>query len=161
MKGQGKNRMKIVSPSKVRYGNYLFPIKAQSHTENLQKLLIQFSKRKFSPAAVCSVPQYWAKAIRLSLMKMLEIDPEIEIGHIKERSGRLSINIFTVTVNAEKLLSIDDLIWGRKTWRHMKWMDYDNAPVPVTCNIPGCVANHKDQCHKRLHDPKPRLRATQ
>jgi hypothetical protein len=106
--------MKIVSPNKVRYGNYLFPIKAQSHTENLQKLLILFSKRKFSPAAVCSVPQYWAKAIRLSIMKMLEIDPEIEIGHIKERSGRLSINIFTVTVDAERLLSIDDLIWGLK-----------------------------------------------
>lgn len=106
--------MKIVSPSKVRYGNYLFPIKAQSHTENLQKLLILFSKRKFSPAAVCSVPPYWAKTIRLSIMKMLEIDPEIEIGHIKERSGRLSINIFTVTVDAEELSSIDDLIWGLK-----------------------------------------------
>lgn len=106
--------MKIVSPSKIRYGNYLFPIRAHSHTDNLEKLLVLFSKRKFSAAAVCAVPSYWAKTIRLSIMKMLEIDPEIEIGRIKERSGRLSINIFTVTEDAEKLLSIEDLIWKLK-----------------------------------------------
>ncbi len=106
--------MKIVSPSKIRYGNYLFPIRAQSHTDNLDKLLVLFSKRKFSAVAVCAVPSYWAKTIRLSIMKMLEIDPEIEIGRIKERSGRLSITIFTVTEDAEKLLSIEDLIWKLK-----------------------------------------------
>ncbi len=57
------------------------------------------------------------------------------------------------------LLWIDDLIWGKKPWRHMKWLDYDNAPVPVTCDIPGCVANHSSLHHKRLHDPKPSLRS--
>jgi hypothetical protein len=57
------------------------------------------------------------------------------------------------------LLWIDDLIWGKKPWRHMKWLDYDNAPVPVTCDIPGCVANHSSLHHKRLHDPKANLRS--
>jgi len=57
------------------------------------------------------------------------------------------------------LLWIDDLIWRKKPWRQIKWMDYDNTPAPVNCNIPGCVANHKEQCHKRLHDSKPNLRA--
>ncbi len=37
----------------------------------------------------------------------------------------------------------------------MKWLDYDNAPEPVTCNIPGCQATHRDLQHKRLHEPKP------
>ncbi|MFC1817438.1 hypothetical protein ACFL0M_16245 [Thermodesulfobacteriota bacterium] len=56
------------------------------------------------------------------------------------------------------LLWIDDLIWGKRPWHHMKWMDYDNAPVPVTCNIPGCIARHKPLEQKRLHKvPKPRL----
>ncbi|HEY5573979.1 MAG TPA: hypothetical protein VIK64_13240, partial [Anaerolineales bacterium] len=53
------------------------------------------------------------------------------------------------------LLWIDDLFWGKRPWKHMKWLDYDNAPVSVTCNIPGCRANHSNLQHKRLHDPKP------
>ena len=53
------------------------------------------------------------------------------------------------------LLWIDDLFWGKRPWKHMRWLDYDNAPVPVTCNIPGCQATHRDLLHKRLHDPKP------
>ena len=56
------------------------------------------------------------------------------------------------------LLWIDDLIWGKKPWRHMKWLDYDNAPVPVTCDIPDCIANHSSLHHKRLHDPRPNSR---
>ncbi len=60
------------------------------------------------------------------------------------------------------LLWADDLIWGRRPWHHMKWADYDNAPVPVTCKIPGCVAKHRPAEHKRLHEvPKPGLRVTQ
>ncbi|MBI4528718.1 MAG: hypothetical protein HY695_33390 [Deltaproteobacteria bacterium] len=53
------------------------------------------------------------------------------------------------------LLWIDDLFWGQRPWKHMKWLDYDNAPEPVTCNIPGCQAKHKNLQHKRLHDTKP------
>ena len=136
--------MKIVSPNKIRYGNYLFPIKARSHTENLEKLFLLFSKRKFSPAAVCSVPSYWAKTIRLSIMKMLEIDPEMEIGHIKEKSGRLCINIFTITGDKEKLLSIDDLIWQLKNTidyavsnriNMCKVEDIDNKWLAIPTNI--------------------------
>jgi ferredoxin len=58
------------------------------------------------------------------------------------------------------LLWIDDLFWGKRPWRHMKWMDYDNSPVPVNCNITGCDVNHKNRIDKRLHDPKAGLRAT-
>ncbi|MFH1952483.1 MAG: hypothetical protein ABIL06_12795 [Pseudomonadota bacterium] len=58
------------------------------------------------------------------------------------------------------LLWIDDLIWGKKPWRHMKWLGYDNAPVPVKCNIPGCDVNHRERQYKRLHDSKPGLRET-
>ena len=58
------------------------------------------------------------------------------------------------------LLWIDDLIWGKRPWRHMRWLDYDNAPVPVTCNIPGCKAQHSNLLEKRLHNEKRRLRAT-
>jgi len=57
------------------------------------------------------------------------------------------------------LLLFDDLIWGKRPWRQMKWLDYDNRPTPVSCNIPGCDVDHKNQLHKRLHDPKPGLRA--
>jgi ferredoxin len=53
------------------------------------------------------------------------------------------------------LLWIDDLFWGKRPWRHMKWLDYDNAPEAVTCNIPGCQAKHSNLQHKRLHSPKP------
>jgi reductive dehalogenase len=49
------------------------------------------------------------------------------------------------------LLWIDDLIWGKRPWRHMKWLGYDNAPVPVFCNIPGCEAKHTNLVHKKLH----------
>jgi ferredoxin len=58
------------------------------------------------------------------------------------------------------LLWLDDLIWGKRPWRQMKWLDYDNAPEPVTCNVPGCEVNHKNQLYKRLHNPKAGLRAT-
>ena len=51
------------------------------------------------------------------------------------------------------LLWIDDLFWGKRPWRHMKWLDYDNAPVPVTCDIPGCQVKHRDLQHKQLHRP--------
>ena len=27
------------------------------------------------------------------------------------------------------LLWIDDLFWGKRPWKHMKWLDYDNAPA--------------------------------
>jgi hypothetical protein len=49
------------------------------------------------------------------------------------------------------LLWIDDLIWGKRPWCHMKWLGYDNAPVPVFCNIPGCEAKHTNLVHKKLH----------
>ncbi len=49
------------------------------------------------------------------------------------------------------LLWIDDVFWGKRPWRHMKWLDYDNAPVPVTCKIPGCQAKHTNLVHKKLH----------
>ena len=64
------------------------------------------------------------------------------------------------TVCIKPLLWIDDLIWGKKPWRHMKWLDYDNAPIPVTCNIRGCTVQHKSLQHKRLHDHKPKMRVT-
>jgi ferredoxin len=53
------------------------------------------------------------------------------------------------------LLWIDDLFWGKRPWRRMKWLDYDNAPQPMTCNIPGCQAKHRNLQHKRLHSPRP------
>jgi len=62
------------------------------------------------------------------------------------------------TLCIKPLLWIDDLIWGKRPWRHMKWLDYDNAPKPVICNISGCTVNHKSPQHKRLHNPKPGLR---
>jgi ferredoxin len=52
------------------------------------------------------------------------------------------------------LLWIDDLFWGKRPWKHMKWLDYDNAPQPVTCNLPGCQAKHRNLQHKRLHSPR-------
>ena len=57
------------------------------------------------------------------------------------------------------LLWVDDLIWGKRPWRHMKWLDYDNVPEPVTCNIPGCDVDHRNRLDKRRHDPRPGLRA--
>ena len=56
------------------------------------------------------------------------------------------------------LLWLDDLVWGKRPWQHMKWLDYDNEPKPMVCNIPGCQAKHKNLIHKRLHDavPEPR-----
>ena len=58
------------------------------------------------------------------------------------------------------LLWIDDLFWGKRPWKHMKWLDYDNAPESVTCNISGCQAKHANLQHKRLHDPKPAVGST-
>lgn len=51
------------------------------------------------------------------------------------------------------LLWIDDLFWGKRPWKHMKWLDYDNAPEASTriCNIPGCNVKHANLQHKRLH----------
>ena len=49
------------------------------------------------------------------------------------------------------LLWIDDFIWGKRPWRHMKWIDYDNTPAPVECSIPGCEVKHKNRLQKRLH----------
>ncbi len=51
------------------------------------------------------------------------------------------------------LLWIDDLFWGKRPWKHMKWLDYDNAPETNTriCNIPGCTVKHANLQHKRLH----------
>jgi len=51
------------------------------------------------------------------------------------------------------LLWIDDLIWGRRPWRHMQWLGYDNAPEPITCNVPGCEVHHTHRLHKRFHGP--------
>jgi hypothetical protein len=51
------------------------------------------------------------------------------------------------------LLWIDDLFWGKRPWKRMKWLDYDNAPETNTriCNIPGCNVKHANLQHKRLH----------
>jgi ferredoxin len=49
------------------------------------------------------------------------------------------------------LLWIDDLFWGKRPWKHMKWLDYDNAPEPMYCTIPGCTAKHANLQHKKLH----------
>ncbi|OGQ78093.1 MAG: hypothetical protein A3F90_05200 [Deltaproteobacteria bacterium RIFCSPLOWO2_12_FULL_60_19] len=49
------------------------------------------------------------------------------------------------------LLWIDDLFWGKRPWKHMKWLDYDNAPEAVTCAIPGCTVKHANLQHKQLH----------
>ncbi len=55
------------------------------------------------------------------------------------------------------LLWMDDFIWGKKPRRRMQWMGYDNAPSPVACNIPGCIAKHKPQELKPLHEiPQPK-----
>ena len=51
------------------------------------------------------------------------------------------------------LLWIDDLFWGKRPWKHMKWLDYDNAPDTSAriCNIPGCTVKHANLQHKKLH----------
>jgi len=49
------------------------------------------------------------------------------------------------------LLWIDDLFWGKRPWKHMKWIHYDNAPEPTYCTIPGCTAKHANLQHKKLH----------
>lgn len=49
------------------------------------------------------------------------------------------------------LLWMDDLIWGKRPWKRMKWLSYDNAPKTMTCNIPGCNAKHTNLQDKRLH----------
>ena len=51
------------------------------------------------------------------------------------------------------LLWIDDLFWGKRPWKHMKWLDYDNAPDTGArlCKIPGCTVKHVNLQHKRLH----------
>jgi reductive dehalogenase len=49
------------------------------------------------------------------------------------------------------LLWIDDLFWGKRPWKHMKWLHYDNAPEPAYCNIAGCTAKHANLQHKKLH----------
>ena len=52
------------------------------------------------------------------------------------------------------LLWIDDLIWGKRPWKHMKWLSYDNAPKEYKCGIPGCNAKHATMQDKRLHVTK-------
>ena len=62
------------------------------------------------------------------------------------------------------LLWMDDLIWGKRPWHHMKWLNYDNTPAPASCSIPGCIARHKPQEQKGLHRipaPRPGLQAAQ
>ncbi len=49
------------------------------------------------------------------------------------------------------LLVIDDLFWGKRPWKHMKWLDYDNAPRKMVCTIPGCNVKHVNLQHKKLH----------
>lgn len=49
------------------------------------------------------------------------------------------------------LLWMDDLFWGKRPWKHMKWLQYDNAPEPAICNIPGCSVKHTNLQHKPLH----------
>jgi len=49
------------------------------------------------------------------------------------------------------LLWIDDLFWGKRPWKHMKWLDYDNAPEKMICNIPNCNVKHANMQHKKLH----------
>jgi ferredoxin len=50
------------------------------------------------------------------------------------------------------LLWIDDLFWGKRPWKHMRWLDYDNAPQPLgSCTIPGCTVKHTNLQHKKLH----------
>jgi ferredoxin len=50
------------------------------------------------------------------------------------------------------LLWIDDLFWGKRPWKRMKWLDYDNAPKEAkVCNIPGCNVKHANLQHKKLH----------
>ncbi len=53
------------------------------------------------------------------------------------------------------LLWLDDIIWGKQPWRRMQWLGYDNAPVPVTCAIPGCIAHHNPPLRRRLHRIPP------
>lgn len=61
----------------------------------------------------------------------------------------ISLRVFLI----KPLLWIDDLFWGKRPWKHMKWLDYDNAPETNTriCNIPGCNVKHANLQHKRLH----------
>ncbi len=101
--------MELISPSKIRYGNYLFPLKVSSHTNDMNQLLELFSKHKFSPMATCSVPEYWAAPINLHIREMVKVDPKIEIGHIREKNGRLSMNVYTSLDKA-----IYDLLWAAK-----------------------------------------------
>jgi ferredoxin len=50
------------------------------------------------------------------------------------------------------LLWIDDLFWGKRPWKRMKWLDYDNAPTEAkVCTIPGCTVKHANLQHKKLH----------
>jgi ferredoxin len=49
------------------------------------------------------------------------------------------------------LLWVDDLIWGKRPWKHMRWLGYDNAPEAVSCNIQGCNIKHTNLQDKRLH----------
>jgi hypothetical protein len=30
-------------------------------------------------------------------------------------------------------------------------LDYDNAPKPIYCTIPGCTVKHANLQHKKLH----------
>ncbi len=64
---------------------------------------------------------------------------------VKKTPPRLRVLI------VKPLLWIDDLIWGKRPWMHMKWLGYDNAPEPKYCNIPGCTAKHANLQHKKLH----------
>ena len=68
-------------------------------------------------------------------------------GHVvgKENSPVLRVLI------VKPLLWMDDLIWGKRPWKRMKWLGYDNAPKTMTCNIPGCTAKHTNLQDKRLH----------
>jgi ferredoxin len=58
------------------------------------------------------------------------------------------------------LLWVDDLFWGKRPWRHMKWLGYDNAPEPAICTTPGCQVKHTNLQHKPLHDSKQAAKAS-
>ena len=60
------------------------------------------------------------------------------------------------------LLWMDDLIWGKRPWRRMQSIGFDNAPAPATCSVNGCLAKHKPAEWKPFHKvPRPGLRTTE
>lgn len=108
--------MELVSPNKVRYGNYIFPLGntiISLHKNALTQLSMLFSKHRVSPVAVFSVPGYWTIVINIYIKKMIEVDPKMEIAYIKEKNGRLSMSIFT-DVDKERRTAIYDHLWAAK-----------------------------------------------